>query len=776
MKKTFLFLSTVFFFSFMVHGQNFVSVDKSNDGQTINLSTDQVLEVKLPSTPSNGYTWCMLSDNKEIQRSITQIGDGDFISERNTSYGKVLVGQSGTQIIRYIGALQGTTVLTLELKRPWEKNSPAIDNFTITVISGGKYSGTYTPPIIEKPKHITSTSKSVPAKWDWRSQCTPIANQMSCGDCWAFAGIGAFECNIKIHDGVTRDISEAYLTNCDNDSDFAGCGGGWCPLNYWMAPRGAVYESDCPWTTSLGNGTTGTCTAPYPFHETIDTFAVVPGENPVDSIPPDANMKDAIYNYGPIWVTIDASSSAFSNYSSGIFTASGGITDHAVVLVGWVDSASVSGGGYWILRNSWGTGWGMSGYMYISYGSATVGSFANYLVYKGGTLHNIPPIASFGASSTSSCTGGIQFNDSSYNAPTSWSWNFGDGTTSTLQNPLHAYTANGTYSVTLTAINTYGNNSKTKSSYVTINMPTAPVTTGASQSSPGSFTLSASGSDSLKWYDALTGGNLVNTGTTFITPVLSTTTTYYVENEITHSVQSIGIPSSTLSGNTGAYYNQTATQGLIFDALSPLTIKTVTVYASGTANRTITLKNSSGTVIHTLTTSISSGMQLVTLNFDVPAGTGFVLACGPGCNLWRDKSGAVYPYSISNLISITGNTAAASGYYYFFYNWQVQQQACTSVRSPVTATITVGLNEFSENNINIFPNPSDGEFTIAFDNMSHEINKISMENSLGQEIFNESFTNSVYKRTFNLGDLSKGIYIIKLSGNDKTMFNKMVIQ
>ena len=68
----------------------------------------------------------------------------------------------------------------------------------------------------------------------------------------------------------------------------------------------------------------------------------------------------------------------------------------------------------------------------------------------------------FSAQLTSSCTGIIQFTDSSYNAPTSWLWNFGDGTTSTLQNPSHTYTASGTFNVNLVATNNYGSNSLTK--------------------------------------------------------------------------------------------------------------------------------------------------------------------------------------------------------------------------------------------------------------------------------------------------------------------------
>ena len=142
----------------------------------------------------------------------------------------------------------------------------------------------------------------------------------------------------------------------------------------------------------------GSCSSSgYTPHETIDSYANVSGEDANTGIPPDANMKTAIYNFGPIWIAVDASSNAWNNYSGGIFTETSqtGQCDHAVVLVGWVDSTAVSGGGYWILRNSWGRSWGVNGYMYISYGSDLVGTDAAYLVYKGGIPHAIPPVTDF---------------------------------------------------------------------------------------------------------------------------------------------------------------------------------------------------------------------------------------------------------------------------------------------------------------------------------------------------------------------------------------------
>jgi len=69
------------------------------------------------------------------------------------------------------------------------------------------------------------------------------------------------------------------------------------------------------------------------------------------------------------------------------------------------------------------------------------------------------PIASFQPSSTNTCvSNNITFNDFSTNSPTSWGWNFGDGNTSTQQNPSHTYAIAGIYSVELTVSNTIGFN------------------------------------------------------------------------------------------------------------------------------------------------------------------------------------------------------------------------------------------------------------------------------------------------------------------------------
>jgi PKD repeat protein len=79
------------------------------------------------------------------------------------------------------------------------------------------------------------------------------------------------------------------------------------------------------------------------------------------------------------------------------------------------------------------------------------------------------PVAAFSASPTSGKVPlTVKFTDKSTGSPTSWSWNFGDKTISTAQNPTHKYTKTGKYTVSLTVKNTAGSNTKTMSNYVTV--------------------------------------------------------------------------------------------------------------------------------------------------------------------------------------------------------------------------------------------------------------------------------------------------------------------
>ena len=81
----------------------------------------------------------------------------------------------------------------------------------------------------------------------------------------------------------------------------------------------------------------------------------------------------------------------------------------------------------------------------------------------------LPPIANFTASYKSGNTPlSVQFLDLSINDPVAWFWSFEGGPTSILQNPIVTYSTAGTYKVTLKATNSFGNNTVTKTSFITV--------------------------------------------------------------------------------------------------------------------------------------------------------------------------------------------------------------------------------------------------------------------------------------------------------------------
>ena len=99
---------------------------------------------------------------------------------------------------------------------------------------------------------------------------------------------------------------------------------------------------------------------------------------------------------------------------------------------------------------------------YNQYGNNTM-TKSNYI-----NVGNAPVAAFSGTPTTGNAPLSVSFTDSSTYSPTAWSWNFGDGGTSTAQNPSHSYTSAGKYTVALTAYNQYGNNTLTKTNYIVV--------------------------------------------------------------------------------------------------------------------------------------------------------------------------------------------------------------------------------------------------------------------------------------------------------------------
>ncbi|MDY7109636.1 MAG: C1 family peptidase [Planctomycetota bacterium] len=226
----------------------------------------------------------------------------------------------------------------------------------------------------------TPPPRGLPSAFDWRELdgCTPVRNQGGCGSCWAFAAVGAFECSIRVRDGVTVDLSEQWLVSC---TEAGSCSGGWHSeaFRYFLfdgltdpcGDDGAVLEQYFPYVAW-----DKPCGCPYPHEYFLDGWSFIGVDGGV--APTDA-IKQAIIEHGPVAVGVHVNS-AFSAYSGGIFNACAeGAINHAVVLVGWDDDQGEDG--VWFLRNSWGAGWGEGGYMRLGYGCSRVGYAAAYVDY-----------------------------------------------------------------------------------------------------------------------------------------------------------------------------------------------------------------------------------------------------------------------------------------------------------------------------------------------------------------------------------------------------------
>lgn len=227
----------------------------------------------------------------------------------------------------------------------------------------------------------------------------------------------------------------------------------------------------------------------------------------------------------------------------------------------------------------------------------------------------------------------------------------------------------------------------TSTPYNVVVSSTPPVTTGASVCGAGSANLSAtSGASTINWYNNASGGSSIATGNSFATPVVSTTTTWYAE-AVSGSAGFSGY-SQPNNNAIGAGSYSTGAQYLIFDALQSFTLVSVKVYAQTAGTRTIELRSSANTLLNTLTTTVPAGESRITLNWSIPTGTAYRLTRSGTTDFYRNSAGVTYPYTIPQIVSITGSSAGAQ-YYYYFYDWQINVpgQQCVSLRTPATLTV-----------------------------------------------------------------------------------------
>lgn len=393
------------------------------------------------------------------------------------------------------------------------------------------------------------------------------------------------------------------------------------------------------------------------------------------------------------------------------------------------------------------------------------------------TIPNTPPNTDFEALSTSSCDGKVDFKDLSIPTPTSWLWDFGDGTSSTLQNPSHTYAANGAYTVKLKGTNTFGSNDEIKTSYVTINMPAAPtfVNPNPSVISGQTATLNANASGSIVWYD--NSGTQIAIGNSYTTPPLVANTTYFAQSVVAAPIQTGGPADNTIG--QGGYFNNPV-RHLKFDVLQNCTLSTVDVYAENSGTRYIEHRDQQGTVLNDTAIYLNQGQNTLTLNFPLTPGLQYELGVDPGTQnpgLYRNSSGANFPYNIGGLVSITGTDASAAAYYYFFYNWEVVGEDCRSAQSPITVNVTANSIQsgLKNGNISLYPNPSNGLFSVDIHNDRSENLFVTIYNLLGQEqLHTESVYANRWLKTIDASSFAAGTYFVQITVGEEVVFMKYI--
>ena len=210
-------------------------------------------------------------------------------------------------------------------------------------------------------KTFTSGASGAPATVDWRNKgaVTSVKDQGQCGSCWTFSATGAIEGAWAISKGQLVDLSEQELVDCATGVSYGshGCNGGQMEGAFkFVIANGQCSLASYPYTAK--DGTCQKCTA-------VAHISYCSDVKPNDQV----SMKAAVAQQ-PVAVAIEADTRYFQSYSGGILTSSscGTTLDHGVLTVGYGEE---NGQKYWLVKNSWGTSWGLDGYVKIARSEST---------------------------------------------------------------------------------------------------------------------------------------------------------------------------------------------------------------------------------------------------------------------------------------------------------------------------------------------------------------------------------------------------------------------
>jgi len=217
----------------------------------------------------------------------------------------------------------------------------------------------------------------VPATLNWakRGKMNPVKDQGPCGSCWAFAAADALSSRNAVKNGILWDVSEKHMLDCTYWEGRDGCLGG-NPINAWenVGRVGVASNRKYP----AYNARDDTCPNNDQFTPTSYNRVVFSGSSGTDAVVHQYfsnthELKQDINKYGPCVMLMGADAAFMSLRGTGIWSCNPTVgLNHAITVVGWgVDN----GHHYWMIKNSWDTGWGDNGYGRVSMRDCAIGSF-----------------------------------------------------------------------------------------------------------------------------------------------------------------------------------------------------------------------------------------------------------------------------------------------------------------------------------------------------------------------------------------------------------------
>lgn len=238
---------------------------------------------------------------------------------------------------------------------------------------GVKYTGYIGLGDKEKISYATMKTgvQELPETFNWQDVdgvLPEVRNQGNCGSCWAFAIAGALESALVVQGKKDLlNLSEQQMVSCDRQS--YGCSGGFMSSADYVVRKGLTDETSFPYVAYNSRCKSGLdIKAKAVKYFLLGTASQKPTKD---------EIKTALIQYGPLFVTVAAGGSGWSG-SSGKVTScrKRATTNHMVQIVGYDQDG-------WIFKNSWGKKWGDGGYSHIGYGCDKIAEEAGFVLVEG---------------------------------------------------------------------------------------------------------------------------------------------------------------------------------------------------------------------------------------------------------------------------------------------------------------------------------------------------------------------------------------------------------